>query len=454
MFPLMAGSANRTFLSYPVRRLGGMVSYVGPSERERRLDAVEARGAELAGVLARAAAELVEVVAEAVTDGLWKGEGFRSAEHWVGLRFGLSPRRARHIVAAARALPDLPACAAAFASGEISEDHVAEMVRAGVTAANDAAAADLARAGSVTQLRKALSFLPRPDRPDPDPGDDLDERDRAPAPAHTSFGFADDGTWGMQVRGLDPIRGGLADRAMRAAREALFRDRHGVDPDDLAQLDDITWSDAFARLCEAALSQLDPHTATGRPTSERYLVNLHLDADHPDHAQIHLGPALPAALRQQQLCDTQVRLWCTDQLGNVGLGRRQHVVDPRLRTVIEHRDGGCIVPGCPVQTNLEIHHLGHWEHGWPTETWNLAALCRGTDGHHRQIHDGRLVIRGNPDQPDTLEFTNTHGQPLTRRRPPPPTTDPPPGRWTNRSGERADWNHLTWRDPDTPDHAA
>jgi hypothetical protein len=428
-----------------------MVTYLGPSEREQQLDAVEARGAELAGVLARAAAELVEVVAQALTDGLWKGEGFRSAEHWVGLRFGLSPRRARQIVAAALALPDLPACSAAFASGEISEDHVAEIVRAGVTADNDAGAADLARAGSVTQLRKGLSFLRRPE---PDPGDDPGGRDPAPAQTSTSFGFADDGTWAMQVRGLDAVRGGLGDRAMRAAREALFRDRHGVDPDDLAQLDEITWSDAFGRLCEAALSQLDPQTATDRPPSERYLVNLHLDAEHPEHAQIHLGPALPAALRQERLCDTQVRLWFADHLGNVGLGRRQHVVDPRLRAVVEHRDGGCIVPGCPVQTNLEIHHLLHWEHGWPTETWNLVALCRGTDGHHRQVHDGRLVIRGNPDRPDTLEFTNAHGRPLTRRRPPPPTGDPPPGRWAIRSGERADWRHVVWRDPGAPDNAA
>jgi hypothetical protein len=427
-----------------------------PTERERRLDVLEARGAELSGVLARAAAELVEVIRQALVDDLWFGEGFRSAEHWAALRFGLSSRRSSQLVAAAGVLAELPECSAAFASGEISEDQVGEIVKAGVTAFHDHEVAALARDASVTQLRKGLSFLPRPE-PAPAPDDEQSDPrpEQAAPPRQVRFGFGDDGSWGLHASGIDPVSGAAAERAIRAARDALFRDRHGTDPDDdPARLADITWADAFDRMCEAALSALDPQTDRGRPPSERYLVNIHMRAEQPDVARIHLGPTLPAHLRQERLCDSQVRVWITDQLGNVGLGRRQHVVDPRLRTVIEHRDGGCIVPGCPVTTNLEIHHLHRWEEGGPTVTSNLAALCRGPDGHHRQVHDGRLAITGNPDQPHTLRFTNAHGQPLTRRRPPPGTsTDPPPpGRWTNRGGERADWTMMAWREP-PPDQA-
>jgi hypothetical protein len=424
-------------------------------EREARLAAIEADAAAAIGVLNATTARLVAIIGEVLAEGLWQSSGFRSAEHWVGLKFGLAPRRAARLVRAARVLQDLPECSTAFAAGEISEDHVGEIVRAEVTPVNDTSAAELARSGSITQLRKALSFLPRP-RPEPDPeaDDDSDggaEDDRSsPTQARVGFGYDDDGTWSAHVRGLDPVAGATAEHALRAARDSLFRDRHGRDAQP-GDRDDITWADAFSRVCEAALGALDPQGSRGRPPSERYLVNLHIDAEHPDTARIHLGPALPAALRRHAMCDTQVRAWITDQIGNVGLGRRQHVVDPRLRTVVETRDGGCIIPDCPVIHNLEIHHLQHWEDLGPTETWNLVAACRGPDGHHRQLHDGRLRIEGNPDRPHTLRFTDARGRslgPLTPR--PPSGGSDPPGTWTHRSGERADWQHLIWHDPDPP----
>ena len=140
--------------------------WVDPVQRLRDLEALERRGAELAGVLATATAGLVEVLTEAVESGLWEGEGFRSVEHWAAVRFGLSGSHAASLVRAAKILPALPACAAAFRAGEIGEDHVREIVRSGITADNDQGAADLARAATVSQLRTGLSFLPRPE-PEP-----------------------------------------------------------------------------------------------------------------------------------------------------------------------------------------------------------------------------------------------------------------------------------------------
>ena len=270
-----------------------------------------------------------------------------------------------------------------------------------------------------------------------------------------TFGHADDGTWSLHALRFDTLSGSLAERALGAARDSCFRDRHGRDPEGSEEASEITWASAFSRLCESALAQLDPQTRAGRPPSERYLVHLHLDAEHPERARMHLGPALPPSLRSLAMCDSQVRLWCTDRLGNVGLGRRERVVDSRLRTVIEARDGGCIIPGCPVTRNLEIHHLVPWERGGPTETWNLVAACRGPDGHHHQLHDGRVRIEGNPDRPDTLRFLNARGKPIGPAPPrPPANSDPPtaaahlglaPAAWQNRSGERARWEHLAWR---------
>jgi hypothetical protein len=435
---------------------------VDPVQRLRDLDELERRGAELAGVLATAAAGLVDVLATAIETGLWEGDGFRSVEHWAAVRFGLSGARAASLVRAARALRELPACAAAFESGEIGEDHVREIVRAGLTTDNDETAVELARHATVSQFRKGLSFLPRPE-PAPDP-DDSDERPPAPGAAHVSFGHGDDATWSLHVSRLDALGGALAEKALGAARDACFADRHGRAPEGSEEAAQVTWASAFDRMCQAALAQLDPRSRDGRPPSERYLVNVHLDAEHPERSRLHLGPALPPSIRSLLLCDSQVRLWMTDRLGNVGLGRRERVVDPRLRTVVEARDGGCIIPGCPVTRNLEIHHLDPWEHEGPTESWNLVATCRGPDGHHRQLHDGRIRIEGNPDRPDTLRILDARGRPIGPAPPRPPTSaDPseaaadlglPDQRWHNRSGERAHWEHLAWHDLPPPPDAA
>src|SRR5687768_13122620 len=86
---------------------------------------LEARGSALVGVLNTAAAGLVAVIGEALERRVWVGAGITSPQQWAGLRFGLSPQRAHRLVVVAEALRGLPLVAAAFAAGEIGEDHVA-----------------------------------------------------------------------------------------------------------------------------------------------------------------------------------------------------------------------------------------------------------------------------------------------------------------------------------------
>src|SRR5829696_8535320 len=123
------------------------------------MDALEERGAAAVGALNAASAELVAVIADALVCEAWRG--FNSPEHWIAVRFGLGPQRARRYVAAARALAVLPECRAAYGNGEISEDHVATIVNARVTAHHDREVLELARAATVGQLRHALKTLPR-----------------------------------------------------------------------------------------------------------------------------------------------------------------------------------------------------------------------------------------------------------------------------------------------------
>jgi hypothetical protein len=262
------------------------------------------------------------------------------------------------------------------------------------------------------------------------------------------FGPGADGGWELHAAGLDKAEGAVVERALGAARDDLFPDTGA--PGGAPEAGEVSWADALVRLAEAALERLDPDTEAGRPASQRYLVNLHLRAEEP-WAGVHLGPVLPAHLRQRVGCDAQVRLWVADHTGTVNLGRRQRVVDPRLRTVIEHRDQGCVVPGCGTTRHLVIHHLVHWEHGGRTDTPNLVALCRA---HHRAVHDGQVRFTGDPDA-GTLTCRDRTGRPLGPVEVVPPGDphtgatglDLPTNGWTPRAGERADCHWIAWTDP-------
>jgi 5-methylcytosine-specific restriction endonuclease McrA len=58
-----------------------------------------------------------------------------------------------------------------------------------------------------------------------------------------------------------------------------------------------------------------------------------------------------------------------------------------------------VVPGCGACRFIDVHHIRHREHGGAHELANLVLLC---SGHHKQLHDGIIEIRGRA--PDALVF--------------------------------------------------
>ena len=97
--------------------------------REARHEELWARTAAVAGRLNRAQGELVEIAAELVTDGYWGDGGFRSAEHYLVVRAGLSPEHAADVVRVARRQAELPEASRALQAGELSLDQVAVVAR-------------------------------------------------------------------------------------------------------------------------------------------------------------------------------------------------------------------------------------------------------------------------------------------------------------------------------------
>ena len=433
---------------------------IGVREREEGalevlIDGPEVRLCAAMGVLNAATAEVVAAIAEALDDPAgWQGAGIVSPEHWVTLRCGITSARARRLVGMARALVQLPAATAAFAEGALSEDQ-ANLVCAHVDAAHDDEVTELARRCTINQLRRILpSVVPPPPEPDPTPdreplageeGDAGAGLGDTPGRREMAFGNGEDGRWWARIL-LPPDEGALVQTALEAARDALFRARRPDDDSDEAH-NTIGWSDAVLHMAEAALSNIE---GTGRLPADRYQVIVHVNADDPERAQLHLGSLLPRSLQDYLSCDATGRVVLESHGTPMHVFARRRTVDDRHRTLIERRDGGCRVPGCGAKRGLHVHHLKHWEDGGLTECANLCCLC---PAHHRLHHLGKLGIEGDPTSPDGLRFTDHLGRPIRGPSPLPPGAPPaeaaaalglPAPRWQPPLAEALDGKWINW----------
>ena len=179
------------------------------------------------------------------------------------------------------------------------------------------------------------------------------------------------------------------------------------------------------------------HDAEGAEVTTRPGVLIHLqapvDAAATWRAELHRGPALPDALRRHLTCDADITPVWHAEGHPVQVGRTQRIVPRRIRRLVEHRDGGCRVPGCDSTLRVQVHHIVHWEDHGDTVTWNLICLC---GRHHRMHHQGLLGITGDADVPDGVVFTTAGGRVLRPPGPPaPPTAVPPVEAYDGPTGE-------------------
>lgn len=393
------------------------------ADREREARRLESELAEVCGILHATTGRMIELVAKVLATGAWEGVGIRSPEHWVAWKCGVSPGRARRLVAMARRLGDLPETRAALEAGEVSEDQAAVVCRH-VPPTSDAEAAQLARNATVSQLRRVLgSYVWEEEAaakaaPPPEPGPAAEPApEPPPEPRRVSFGYTDEGSWRLSAE-LASDEGALWERALSQARISVG--------------EPSSWPDAFVAVAERSL-----HGRRPRPDRDRTTVLLHVEAEGP-RGHLHLGPGVPAGLRRFLSCDARVRIVREKDGKPLSVGRSTRTVPDATRIAVEERDRGCRVPGCPRTKWLHVHHVVHWEDGGTTDLANLAALC---STHHRLHHRGGLRIEGDASRPDGLLFTDHHGRLLTpaaRPRPPGDDSAAPTGHWVPPTGERLD----------------
>src|SRR5262249_23517562 len=65
----------------------------------------------------------------------------------------------------------------------------------------------------------------------------------------------------------------------------------------------------------------------------------------------------------------------------------------------------CRVPGCSRRRYVDVHHIEERAHGGAHSRRNCLCLC---DTHHRRLHEGELVIKGDPE--GVIEFRDASGE--------------------------------------------
>jgi len=404
----------------------------------------------LAGHLNAVNAAIVDVVANAIATDAWGGgDGIRSPEHWLCWQLGITTGEARRLIGLAKARATHPVVSAMFDAGQLSMTQAA--IATSVDPTRDHEVAELVTACTIPQLRLFIKAMRNADahgtkQPDDPAEPQLPEPCAPPERKSTfDFGFGDDG-WLTGRFELDPESGRIVDQALRQARDMLFH-QHNEATDTEADVKvtgrRVTWADA---LTEVARRSLDGDESPAR--RERFRINLFMHPEPNGGAEWEDRSAVPDCLLDKLTCDGHLTPTFVDDAKPVSVGRALRIVPDRARRLVLYRDGHqCRIPWCQRTRWLEVHHVGHWKNGGPTDTDNLIAAC---DGCHTAIHDGRLNITGNADDPFGLTFTDRHGNPIDYRTPTPPapTGSPPtPERpYPHPLGERLDHNDV-WVNP-------
>ncbi|ORA04387.1 HNH endonuclease signature motif containing protein [Mycolicibacterium bacteremicum] len=418
-----------------------------------RLLGLYAEAAEVIGQRNALDGRLVDIVAE--IDGgdgpsLWGDTGCRSLPELVAWRFGMSPRNAQVMVAIAQRIEAFPRLADSLRAGQLSVDQFGVIAEHAADGSDDHYA-ELAKTATVTQLRTAVKQEPRPDpEPAPEPKRSFSRieqdgytsyRIRLPKLEAAKFNAALDGRKDGLIAQWRRDRDAQADRDAATVPQVRIEDQVSVPTDPAPPFPDNV--DAFMSVIEAGWDA----EAAARPHGAHTTVVVHYDIEKAS-AALHLGPVLSDADRQFLLCDATCEVWLQRHGVPMGSGRATRTISRRLRRALEHRDPTCVVPGCGATRGLHAHHLVHWEHGGPTELWNLVLLC---PFHHRLHHKGEITLTG---PAEALTVTDSQGRTLTSASLARPPTGPPPHVAPCRgpSGEKAHWWWYTPFEPKAADN--
>lgn len=323
---------------------------------------------------------------------VWKRDGHRSAAHWLASTTGVSVGAAARSLDAARQLEDLPATAAAFKRGELSEAQAAEIA---ATATLDPSAEGrlLATATGGSSYRtfrdqcRAASVRAADDRR-------LAQRLHETRAVHTWT--ERDGAWRMDVR-LPPDDGAYVGHAIEDWTNRIA----GVArPPGQREPRAAYAADALVALVKQGPCKPVEIRFEG---SEAALTRGYLEPGERCEL-VGVGP-IPATTARQLLNDARVTRFgeCDGEIVETSPPKR--TIPAALRRKLELRHPSCGNLDCANDQFLEIDHIIPLADGGPTDEHNCWRLCPHC--HDLKTYYGWKVVEQHgvrrlvpPDDPD------------------------------------------------------
>jgi hypothetical protein len=336
------------------------------------------------------------MAARRVQDGVvWKRDGHRSAAHWFASTTGVSVGSASRSLQTARELEALPATAAAFRAGELSEAQAGEIA---ATATIDPGAEhrllETARGGgSWRGLRddcREASVRARDDR-------------RHAQWLHETRAVATwterDGHYRMDVR-LSPDEASWIHSALEHKTRELWEAAR-----------------ATGLLEPRAAYQADALVALMRGDAPAKPLEARLDADQAAIERGYVEPGercelvgigpIPVTMARAMLGDARITVLSREGTEITRISSPSRTVPAALRKWLERAYPRCGVAGCGVSERLQIDHIIAVEDHGPTTKDNTWRLCV----HHHKLK--------------TFYGWRVTGPPDARRLEPPDDPDPP-----------------------------
>jgi hypothetical protein len=391
--------------------------------KARPLGELEAEITELAGHLNAAQHRWLVLIEEFDRRTGWSDGSTQSCAHWLNWKCGVALGAAREKVRVAHAIPKLPRISAAMARGELSYSKVRALTRIACEKTEEYLL-NIALHGTAAHVERVVRQFRRAQE-----AEELSREERQQANRKLTYFYDADGS--LLIKGRLPAEVGAQ---LIKALEAAAQDEEREDvPAETSERPDgwrggiyfseekkPSWgarrADALGRIAESFLK----HGLAVLSPGDRQQIIVHVDAQTlreggAGRCEFEDGPSMAVETARRIACDAGTVHLHEDEAGEpLNIGRRSRTIPPALRRALKSRDKGCRFPGCPNTRYVDAHHIHHWAQGGETKLSNLVQLCRF---HHRQVHEGRVVIKRLDD--GALRFVKPDGRTFESPKPGP-----------------------------------
>jgi len=383
------------------------------ARQDRPIRELEAEITELSGHLNAAQHRFLLLIAEYDRRNGWSCGATQSCAHWLNWQCGIDLGAAREKVRVAHALGKLDRISAAMARGELSYSKVRAITRI-ATADTEEFLLNIALHGTAAHVEKTVRYFRRAQE-----AEELSREERQQATRKLTYFYHDDGS--LILKGRLPAEIGA--QLIKALDAAVADDEATTDVSAETSPQEgwqggiyfsdgkrSSWgarrADALGRIAESFLK----HGLEVLAPGDRQQIIVHVDAQTlreggAGRCELEDGPSMAAETARRMACDASTVHLHEDESGApLDIGRKSRTIPAALRRVLKSRDKGCRFPGCPNTRYVDAHHIHHWAQGGETKLANLVQLCRF---HHRQVHEGRVVIKRLDD--GALRFVKPDG---------------------------------------------